>query len=272
MIPRRYALTGGFVGLLAMFLLPGCHDIEVASLWRTRPVVVDGSDADWSDMLMYFKEQNISLGVCNDDRDLYICFITTDPAVERQLAGAGFTIWLDSAGGSDKSFGIHYPLGFQGMRDESVRRSSEEDDPDQGGSFFQRITGELEVVGRREDDRVRMAAPGSGGILVQMNRTNGRLVYELKVPLARTADEKYAVGTDTGRSIGLGLEMSAPAGRRVMGEAPEGGEPGRGRGRRFGGEGSPRGEGSTPRERSAAQSLNLWMKVDLAGAPPGIHN
>lgn len=268
MIMLRHGLVGGILCLLALIPLAGCNEIEIASVWRSRPVTIDGSDTDWADMLLYFKESNISLGVCNDEQNVYFCLITTDPSIEHQMIGSGLTVWLDSTGGNDKSFGIHYPLGFQATWDRSAQRGAEEDDPEQSQAIFQRLTAELEVVGQKEAERVRMAAPGSGGILVQLNRSNGRLVYEMKVPIARSGDEKYLVSAAPGKSIGLGLEVSQPPERRAMGEGTNDAGRGRGRGRRFGGEAGGEEEGTRPQGRATAKPLDLWLKVDLATRPP----
>ena len=48
------------------------------------------------------------------------------------------------------------------------------------------------------------AAPG---IAVKVGQIEGYLVYELKVPLARTAETPYAIETRPGSAIGLGLVL-----------------------------------------------------------------
>jgi hypothetical protein len=86
----------------------------------------------------------------------------------------------------------------------------------------------------------------------------GAIVYELKVPLAVTADRPYAIGTRPGAVLGVGLEatrldtsgMRPRMGMRGMGGAMGGG---RGGGGRMGG-GRP----------EMPEPLNLWAKVHLA--------
>ena len=262
MRPLRRFLSWEFACLIVILMMAGCNEINVASLWRARTISIDGSDSDWSDMLMYFKDANISLGLCNDEHDLYLCFITTDPTTERQIVGSGFTVWIDSTGGSQKTFGIHFPLGFRASREEQAQRGTEEDNPEFAGPLLQRMTSELELLGPGKDDKVRMAAPGSGGVLVQLSRSADRFVYELKVPLSRTPDDRFAVGAGAAKAIGLGLEVTPPgSNRRTMADGE--GQEGRGRGgRRFGG--GSRSERPASDVRGSSQPLDLWMKVALA--------
>jgi hypothetical protein len=258
----------------------GCNETELKSSWRDRAIVINGSDSEWQGMTYWMQKSNVVYGICNDEQYLYMCLVLPGRQAEREIMGRGFTVWCDANGGNDKLFGIHFPLGYQEA--EREKREPGVDDPDEQGKrdqMFQQMTSEMEILGPGKEDRVRMSSPGAKGIKVQFGHSsNGNLVYELKIPLRRDADQPYAINTDTGKTIGIGFEI-AEANRGTMkrrtgedesmsgGGRGGGGRSGRGGGgarggRVRGGEGGSLEEGS-----SSHEPFNLWIRVALAGMP-----
>jgi len=232
------------------------------SAWRDREITIDGSDADWQGGLAYLEESKIGIGICNDEKDLYLCVVVSDRQMERQIMGSGFIVWFDAGGGKDKKFGIHYPMGRQG-RPPSDGRGSDDGDPDERARLLQEAARDIEIIGPGKDDRFTMTAPGAGGIRAKVARENENLIYELKVPLNRGDGREYVIGSDTGKTIGIGFE-TLQADRAIIkdernridnppDDAPRGG----GRGRRRGG-GMPSGGGSP------AEPFQFWSRVLLS--------
>jgi len=69
----------------------------------------------------------------------------------------------------------------------------------------------------REDSLKDIEGPGKAlsleeaakfGVEAKVGRENGYFVYELKVPLAKSAEHPYAIGVKKNKPIGLGLEIS----------------------------------------------------------------
>jgi hypothetical protein len=255
----------------------GCSGaMQLSSAWRDREIVVDGSDSDWRGATAYIKGSNLSLGIRNDNDYLYACVIIMDRQMQMQMMALGFTVWFDPEGGKDKVFGIHFPLGMEGPRPATAlegRDNAEE---------FQKITEqsqrELEIMGPGKKDRQRMLLMQVQGINVQIGSVQGFLVYELKVPLRKSADHPYAIGIDSVQAIGVGFEtteLNLERMKEQLGGMPEGGGNG---GPPMGGGGMPPGGGGRPGgggppgggpgmgppggERSA--SLKLWTRVQLA--------
>ena len=64
----------------------------------------------------------------------------------------------------------------------------------------------LEIFGPEKDDAHSFVADKVPGLSVKVGQVEGALVYELKVPLARTDEYPYAVQAKSGALIGFGLE------------------------------------------------------------------
>ena len=98
--------------LLLTFLLVGCgsSQLELNSNWRDREITVDGKNTDWLGAMLFFEEDNVSVGLLNDENFFYICMIAEDQFMRTQMMRQGFTLWFDPDGGKEKTFGIKYPL------------------------------------------------------------------------------------------------------------------------------------------------------------------
>jgi hypothetical protein len=249
--------------LLFTFLLDGCSSgkLELNSNWRDREITVDGKNADWLGAMLFFEEDNVSVGLLNDENFFYICMIAEDQFIRAQVMMQGFTLWFDPDGGKEKTFGIKYPLGIQAsdlprgmMRDEQSVEI-----PRQAP---RRPMLELEILGPGKDDTKKMLIEEAKGIEINIEFSSGMLVYELKVPLIQSELYPYAIGAEAGSSVGIGLETSKME-RSDMRRAMTGGRGGVGPpGGLTGGPGG-RGMPGSRRPRMP-QSLKIWAVVQLA--------
>src|SRR4029077_923765 len=76
-------------------------------------------------------------------------------------------------------------------------------------------TNRIEIYGPEKDDAHNFVTEMAPGITVRIGQADGYLVYELKVPLAKTADTPYAIEAKQGALIGFGIEtpkVEHPAG------------------------------------------------------------
>ncbi len=249
--------------LLFTFLLNGCGNgkLELNSDWRDREITIDGKNADWLGAMLFFEEDNVSVGLLNDENFFYICMIAEDQFIRAQVMMQGFTLWFDPDGGKKKTFGIKYPLGMRAsdlpmgmMRDEQARERPRE--------VPRKPMNELEILGSGKDEVKKMLIEEAKGIDINIEFSSGMLVYELKVPLIQSELHPYAVGAVAGSSVGLGLE-TAKIGRPDMRSGMSGGReeispPGRMRGG-VGGRGMPGG-----RRPRMPRPLKIWAVVQLA--------
>ncbi|MHB8056147.1 MAG: hypothetical protein ACYDH3_12960, partial [Candidatus Aminicenantales bacterium] len=118
------------------------------------------------------------------------------------------------------------------------------------------------------------------GVEIKSGYTNGRFVYEARIPLVKTSNRPWAIGFGTKRTIGLGLQTSAlespserdgEPGDGEPGEGPggRGGEPPMGGGGMRGGVGGGPGMGGGPggrdgRTDGSSRKLKLWAFVTLS--------
>ena len=247
--------------ILFSFLLVGCGNskLELNSNWRDREITVDGKSADWRGAMLFFEDDNVSVGLLNDENFFYICMIVEDQFMRTQVMRQGFTLWFDPDGGKEKTFGIKYPLGMQasgtGMRrdEQSMERSRQ---------VPGRPMVELEILGPGKDEVKKMPIAEAKGIDINIEFSSGMIVYELKVPLIQSEQHLYAIGVEAGSSVGIGFETSKMEKQDVRREISGGrgiGGPTSGMRGEAGGRGMP---GS--RRSQMRKPLKIWAVVQLA--------
>jgi hypothetical protein len=198
--------------------------LQVVSRWRDRAIAVDGRQDDWgSSGLTPFGDQPVSIDVMNDADFLYVRLTASEPAVRNEILRRGLILWFDPEGGTKKRFGIEYPVaepggfgagrsgGYGGRRgrDGSSGNAAPRDPADQ-----YEPPDRLEVHGPGKDDVRSLTLDHAEAIEAAVKVDQGVVVYELKVPLAKSGDREYAIETAPGKSIGIGLEtpkMERPA-------------------------------------------------------------
>jgi hypothetical protein len=277
----RVSMLPLVAGLLAAAsCLLGCGGQELASTWRDRGVMVDGQDTEWEGALAYLSDENMAIGMMNDEQYLYLCVATVDSRLVRQVVGSGLTIWFDPRGGKKKEFGINFPLGMalsSGDSDIGIRPALGSleggPDPEKIREMLEASAKEMAIIGPGENERRLMPVAGSQEVKVKLGYAGGKLVYEMRIPLVRDLEHPDAIGLEDGDNIGLGFEtaeidMGDMKGRMRSGMG-SGGPPGGGMrgGEMRGGGGGMRG-GGAPGGRGPGggmpERLQLWTKVLLA--------
>ncbi len=269
------------------FLFTGCTSmLLVKSMWGSNKIVVDGNDSDWGDTMFYIPSAQMTAGVRNDSKYLYLILKTTNRRQAFQIRGLGLTVWFDPTGGAGKEFGIHFPIGrFDGT---NFRRdfNSKQNNEQENATFVMRNPNDLELLGVSRKGPEKLSIADLKGIELQMRGTENGLIYEMRVPLHSSAEDPYAINPK-GDELGLGIiggkferpnsfERRGGAGGDFGGEGGEGGGGGEmpggmegggyGGGEYGGGErGGFRREGG--KQQQAPQQISFWLRVDLASGP-----
>jgi hypothetical protein len=246
-----------YIILLILFFGAGCGTIDLKSRWRDRDVIIDGKNTEWR-YLTVLDDKETSVGALNDGNFVYLILITSNRELLNQVRRRGITIWFDHEGGTEKKFGVHYPIGFGGFRSTQEGRPDGEDQAQDMRK--ENSVEELEIYGPKEDDRHRMTLAETGGIEARFRTANDVLVYELKVPLADNGLHPFAIGTKPGTLVGVGVETLTDRSPEKPPEKFAGGTGERGSrpmGRRGGGGGR---SGTSGR----SEPFKMWAKVQLA--------
>ena len=247
------------------------------SRWRDRSVAIDGDYGEWPGPLSPVDEhQAVAAAAMNDGQFLYVVLSTGDAVARRQILSQGLIVWFDPSGGDKRHFGVKFPVGVppgeafgrgRGFRRGPAGGGRPAADPGEPGQPNPPDQWEppnrLELYGPQKDDAHSFVTEAAPGIGVKVGQVEGHLVYELKVPLARTAEWPYAIEARPGALVGFGLEtpkMERPAREERGGMGGFGG-----RGGGMGGRGGGRAPRGGDRDRfEPPKPLKTWAAIQLA--------
>jgi hypothetical protein len=227
---------------------------RIESHWRDHEIAIDGDNGDWAGPLAAVDDTHpVTAAAANDGRFLFLVLSTSDAVMRRQIMRQGLIVWFDPGGGTRKHFGIRFPVGLAlTMAGRGGRGRPGPDQPDQPDRIDP--PNRLEVYGPSKGDAHTFVLEQAPGISVKVGQVEGYLVYELKVPLARTSETPYAIEAKPGSIVGLGLETPKIEHSQRMGG--------------FGGIGGGMGgRGAMGRRRSdfeAPTPLKAWATVQLS--------
>ncbi|MFA3783544.1 hypothetical protein ABRY23_10820 [Melioribacteraceae bacterium 4301-Me] len=250
--------------LLPILFFTNCSSsIDIQSNWLNEKITLNSDNPNWQKGLKKLDDKPIYLNTLNDNEFIYVYLTTTDPLYERQIFMRGLTIWFDSTGGDSKIFGIAYPIGLKDG--EFMRQQFDQNKQDMPSheELTNESLKELEIIGPMQNQRFRTSPDGSKGIEAKIEKRDGNFIYMLKVPLFKSPEHYFAIGTRAGKPLGMGVELNKPNSRDFptfgMGtfRPPEGMmQPNEGqRGRR-----SFRGIQS----RNSVRELDVWCNITLA--------
>ena len=266
--------------LAAIFIFNSCGSDEIVSKWADKPVVIDGSEKVWQDKTTYLKDEGLLFGVQNDKDNFYLFLSTSDQSKIRQMLGRGLIVWFDAEGGSNKKFGIKYPVGAMASGD-MPPRTGDEDPKEIIKQRIDRLSQEFELYEPDSKTWTRMSFAQVKGIEGKITRQDDRVVYEIKI--SRTPQNSDFFIASAGNKIGLGLETPefdlSKMRERLKTEGAEGGQEPQagsgmgGGGRRGGGRGGEGRGGGGRRPQGQGQGgenqkqLKYWVTVNLANNP-----
>jgi len=281
---RRLVLSAVVAVLIAPVAVMLASNRQVIdSHWRDRAVVIDGDNGEWPGPLVAVEENHPLLtAAMNDGQSLYLVLSTNDATVRRQIFRQGLIVWFDPSGGDKKHFGVKYPVGVP--LEESAGRGgsrrgaygsgrpssgASSGDPAQSSPSDPEPVDRLEVYGPQKDDAHSFVTTMAPGIAVKTGNAEGYAIYELKVPLEKTADAPYAIEAKPGALIGFGLET--PKTEQPPHEGRGGGFGGMGGGmggRGGGGRGGHGGGGDGRGGYEAPKPIKMWAAIRLAKPAP----
>ena len=172
-----------YVCVMAVALV-GCKSaMTLTSSAVDQEINIDGSEVEWVNMLQPIAEENLAIGISNDDENLYVSLVTADMRVRSKIMALGMTLWLDPSGGTGKSLGIRFPLGIldAGL---PLNPFTMMQDPELVEQMFNESLTELEIVRDKDEDTKRWLRSEIPGMELAASSNQGTLVYEIKIPLS----------------------------------------------------------------------------------------
>jgi hypothetical protein len=274
----RNCWLGLFVLLASSFAISGCGSIpQITSHTTTTKIIVDGDNSEWSNIPAYLSDNKLfAVSVCHDSGNFYTCITTADPLIQMQFMVSGLTIWFDNDGGTEKRFGVKYPLGAPGGGPPKTMDRDKTEINSQVETSMVQANPELEILGPKKGDRYRLPVDNQEGICVKFKRAkDGLFVYELQVPLKPSASQLNSIDMKADSIIGFGIESVSPElpprpggrGPGGFGGGPEGPPPGggdMGRGDRMAPGGGMGPQGRMRGGQETGEATKLWWKVKIA--------
>lgn len=256
-----------FIGLIILLpgILAGCKSQRVGCPWTAHPMAIDGQRTDWNDVpFTYFEDQDVVLGLSNDDDNLYVFFSFKNPQWARTIQMSGITLWIDGAGKKNKEWGLRYRGGPEMPGDS--RERFQDKSMEMGAPFA--------IISKIKDQEYIVDTSGADGPAVSASISNDIYTYEFRIPIMSSDNDLYKSAATPGQIIGIGSEWGAMPEKR---KRPEGGRPGGGDGFPGGsgggiGGGRPGGGmGGGPlgggRGMQMPEKQEIWVKAALAEAP-----
>jgi hypothetical protein len=289
-VKPRFSRVLALSALVLPVALAASDHLHLTSGSPSGSITIDGRQDDWTGDLTPMGNEPLSVQVVNDQNNLYLRLTASDPAVRNQIMRQGLVVWFDESGGTKKRLGIHYPVvegGMSGGRNYgrggyhggqhagggSGSDNGSSDSPTSTSADSYEPSNRIDILGPGKDDARSLTADHASGVEAALRVSEGTVLYELKVPLAKTSDQPYAIDTAAGKTIGIGFETpkiehsasEGPGGGGGGGGYGHGGGMGRGGGMHGGGGGRMGGHqagGFQP-----PKPLKAWATLTLS-APP----
>jgi hypothetical protein len=252
----------------------GCKTQKVDGFWTSAPITIDGQRDEWSNIpATYFEDQDVAIGLCNDNDNLYLFFSFKNQMWARAIETTGLTLWLDGEAKKNQTLGIQYKggpppeqmrkYGDSRMPDEFAERSRERKEQQEENS--KRIT----ILNKKKESVDVIPSVGPKGPAVAFGLANDIYTYEFRLPLASGLGQ-YGFGAAPGEFVSIGAEwgeMNMGKGERKRPAGMEGGGGMPGDGGFPGGGGMPGGGmpgGGPGGNRQKPEKQELWLRTQLA--------
>ncbi len=263
--------------LLVALGITGCGGgAQAIDSQSTRPgeIDIDGSRGDWSGALQPMEDGDLWIGAKNDGKYLYVTLATDQRQMIQQILVAGMTLWINTTGEKEQTFGIRFPVGTGagGFDPSLLTLDPSVQDPAQDAVILESLlaasTSHAElIVG---NDTIRVDQPNSTSMKAAV-ALDDALVYELQLALVRDAETPYGIGASPGDTLVVGFttpELDREAMREQMAAGSGGmggGRPGGSGGGRQGGMGGGRQGGTGGGRPSMPEPLDTWVEIALTG-------
>ena len=199
-----------FVSLIGLSTIIGCSDniMEMESYWTPESIEIDAQLDDWADKPMtYFKDEEVSLGILNDNENLYVLLGFRNDQWAQLIRMGGVTLWFDKNREKKKNYGIRYKGGPPPAEMQGDRRPQIENLPQEQRERIKEMQGqESQLTIINKGKHIITTPGGSHGVAVSSSISQGLYIYEFSIPVREKEEKYYSVNTQPGQIINVGFE------------------------------------------------------------------
>jgi hypothetical protein len=168
----------------------------------------------------------------NNDSNLFIDIIITDPGVQKTILNIGMNIWVDLTGKEVNSMGVRYPIGSDNVK-ASLQRKGEAMTNTEKMMFVKNssieMAFEIEVAGFGEEIPRKIPSTGWSGFLSNVHyNDDGNLIYRMVIPMKSVVVQEvkgkpvtFSIGLEYGATM-LARPQASPSGGGTAGSPPGG--------------------------------------------------
>ena len=210
-----------------ILIITGCSVYE--SVYQDTPLNIDGSSSDWTTTLDSKDNNSFSYGISNDNENLYIRININDQSIQKKLILAGLTVWVDTTGRKNETFGITCPIKKAPPKIDRNFKQRTQSTPNWSNNQLL----EIEFIGLKDQVEIYYLYDNPYSVEVSIDQDEFKsLYYEMKIPFKSIYSDYSDISLKT-LSIGLetgALEMPSPGSGPVGMSGRPGGMSGGGKG------------------------------------------
>jgi len=283
---KTYFRFKHFLSLLIILLfVNACGGEKIESQRLKSSITIDGKSIDWTDYSQLYNEDwKTVYAIVNDDTSVSIMLQFRKNQLARKINNRGFTVWLNSEGDEEKSFGIHYE--DKALMENILNNMAEgkgRPNPDNKNSEFNKTVEFKGTFALIDEEKNVLSDNGQNGIYAKALYDQGNYCFEYKVTFDANEINPELFNLSLESELEVGVEIAAvseefkeimeekmsermKSGTRPSGGMSDGIRGGgrRGGGRRGGGMDGPRSSGSNNNMMKNMDAQELWFSVELA--------
>lgn len=165
-------------------------------IWQEKPLYADGLKAAWPIPIYFNNSTMLSFSVSNDQKNLYLCFKTTDELIQMRILRAGMQVWIDTTSRKKNKLGILYPI--QNARKQMpppLQHPTKDNKPDK--SFIKKRFIEenqsLKLIGFKKCNAMPVRLTDQECLSLRMDiDSNNTLTYRMVIPFASFYKDKLS--------------------------------------------------------------------------------
>lgn len=185
----------------------------VKSKWTAQPLTIDGLDDDWSeDVLTTKKKKKVDYAVRNDAQNIYVLFVFKDPKFLSSINFTGITLYFNTEGKKKKDHGFHFTR-KKVTADELIAYLEKKgevltEEQRQGiKTKLAYIVYMAEIAGDKGKEASEATqTPVTLRPAFKINKKGENVIYEFRIPLAKSETSPGGIGAEPGHSIKIGFE------------------------------------------------------------------